>query len=190
LGGVRAGGRTLLAAVRWAGGALLAALLVSPAPSAFGQTLDRSGPDIEQSLALRARYGVATPEAREIVRIDSVAVHHIRTEWSTIAWRDAAGLWRISAVGEEGPGGLLTIEKRLLPETIRTLPARDGQALDRLLRSHGLYRETVRRTGEIGIGAPFHVMEIVTPVGRTVVRWTGRLRGRTGHVADIVLGHD
>ncbi len=176
--------------MRWAAGALLIGLLVSPAPLASGQTLDRSAPEIEQSLALRARYGVAAPEAREIIRVDSIAVHHTRTEWSTIAWRDTAGLWRISAVGEDGPGGLLPIEKSLLPERIRTLPARDGRALDRLLRSDGLYRETVRRTGDIGIGAFVHVMEIVTPTGKTVVRWDGRLRGRTGHVADIVLGHD
>ena len=177
-------------AVRWTAGALLAALLVSPAPLVFGQALDRSAPEIEQSLALRARYGVVTPEAREIIRVDSIATHHIMTERSTIAWRDAAGLWRISAVGEDGPGGLLPIEKRLLPETIRTLSAREGRALDLLLQSDGLYRETVRRTGDIGIGAPSHVMEIVTPVGRTVVRWNGRLRGRAGHVADILLGQD
>jgi hypothetical protein len=169
---------------------LLAALLASPAPLVFGQALDRSAPEIEQSLALRARYGVVIPQAREIIRVDGIGTHHVMTEWSTIAWRDAAGLWRISAVGEDGPGGLLPIERRLLPETIRTLPVREGRALDRLLRSDGLYRETVRRTGEIGIGAPFHVMEIVSPSGRTVVRWNGRLRGRTGHVANIVLGHD
>ena len=176
--------------MRWPVGAVLAALLVSSASLVFGQALDRPAPEIERSLALRARYGVVAPEAREIIRIDSVGVHHIMTEWSTIAWRDAAGLWRISAVGENGPGGLLPIERKLLPETIRTLPAREGRALDRLLRSHGLYREAVRRTGKIGIGAPFHAMEIVTPSGRTVVRWNGRLRGRSGHVADLVLGHD
>jgi hypothetical protein len=169
---------------------LLIGLLVSPAPLASGQTLDRSLPEIGRSLALRERYGVAVPEAREIIHIDSVAVHHTRLEWSVIAWRDAVGLWRISAVGEDGPGGLLPIERRLLPETISTLPARHGRALDRLLRSSALYREPVRRTGDIGIGAPFHVMQIVTPAGRTIVRWDGRLRGRTGHVADIVLGHD
>lgn len=165
----------------------LFAVLVAAAPAEPDALL---APETRQSLALRARYGVPVPQSSAKVYVYSVAAHHTRTEWSTIAWRNADGAWAVSQMGEEGPGGLLAIEPRLLPQTAKKLSAREGLYLDQLLRAKGLYREAPRRSGEVGVGAPFHVMEIVGDEGRTVVRWNGRLRGRAGLVADIVLGRE
>lgn len=100
------------------------------------------------------------------------------------------GRWQRSQVIEVGPGGLLPIERKLESNETAKLPDRDARLLDRLIKDPKLYEVRVRRTGEIGIGAPGHVMAIVTPYGRTTLKWDGRLRGKAGTVADLVLGHD
>jgi len=166
----------------------LFALLSVAAP--IGSVAPRP-PEIVESLALRAAYGVPSPQGSATVYVHSIAVHHTRTDWSTIAWRGADGVWSVSVMGQEGPGGLLRdIKKSPIPEEVRTLSAREGRSLDRLLADRALYRETPRHGAVTGVGAPYHIMEIVSPEGTLVVRWDGRLRGRGGHVADLVLGSD
>lgn len=64
-----------------------------------------------------------------------------------------------------------------------------SRLLDNLIKDPSLYAEEVQRKGDVGIGAPYHVMAIVSPYGRTTVAWGGRLVGTNGAVADIVLGH-
>ncbi len=98
----------------------------------------------------------------------------------------AAG--RSAALAQDGPGGLLAIEKRLTFNAEAALPAAEGRRLDALLRERGLYAEKPRRTGSATVGGASHVMEIVAPTGHVVVRWEGRLEGRLGGVADMVLG--
>ena len=61
--------------------------------------------------------------------------------------------------------------------------------LDQLISDHRLYSEKRQMTDPTGVGAPGHVMSIVTPFGRTTVSWDGRLEGISGKVADIVLGN-
>lgn len=77
-----------------------------------------------------------------------------------------------------------------MPEERRVLGAGDGQDLDRLLRWPALYRQPNPRESEVGVGAAFHTMEIVTPRGHAVFRWPGRLRGWAGAVADMIMGRE
>jgi hypothetical protein len=168
-----------IAAVGWVLAASVAAESATPSVMA---------PEIQSGMSLRARYGIGAPSSSTAIYVDSVSAHHVRTQFSTIAWRDPSGLWSISQVGEDGPGGLLPIEPTLIPEVVRRLTPSEGKRLDRLLASKSLYTESTRRTGKTGIGAVFHTMELSTPAGRRIVRWDGRLVGQAGRVADIILG--
>jgi hypothetical protein len=170
-------------ATAFAASILLAAS--APEPGVQGGQL---APEIEQSLAMRASWKVSIPKSDTTIYIHSVAVHHVRSEQSTIAWRDQQGIWTISQVVQDGPGGLLTIEKQLIRQEVRRMAASDERKLDKLLEGRALLQEKPRRTGTIGVGAPLHVMEIVTSTNSVVVRWDGRLRGKLGRVADILLG--
>jgi hypothetical protein len=164
-------------------------LVFATAPLSPGQN-GQLAPEIEQSLMMRANWRAPIPKGDATIYVHSVGVHHIKTDQSTIAWRDRQGGWSISQIIQDGPGGLLRIEKELTEQDEKKLSAADGQRLDKLLRDQELFKEKPRRTGTIGVGAPFHVMEIVSPSGRVVTRWDGRLRGRLGRVADLVLGRE
>ena len=117
-------------------------------------------------------------------------MHHVHSETSTIVWLDEGGSWHWSQATEAGPGGLLRMERELRSHETKKLTEREARSLERLIRDPTLYNSKVRRTGQIGVGAPLHVMAIVTPFGRTTVKWDGRLRGPNGRVADVVLGHE
>ncbi|HEX8667279.1 MAG TPA: hypothetical protein VF727_02780 [Allosphingosinicella sp.] len=84
---------------------------------------------------------------------------------------------------------MLRIEHRIIPEERKTLLTQDSRQLDRLLARASLFREKSPRQRDVGVGAAFHTMEITTPHHHTVIRWTGRLRGKTGAVADLIMGH-
>jgi hypothetical protein len=150
-----------------------------------------TAPAIARSLALRERHNVPTHVGKTAIFIDTVAAHHIYAEASTIVWKDEAGKWQWSQVSETGPGGLLpATARRLESNTSRSLTDADSAALDRLISDRNLYRELGKATGITGVGAPSHVMSIVTPFGRTTISWHGRLEGIGGQIADIVLGKD
>ncbi len=69
------------------------------------------------------------------------------------------------------------------------MPPSEGVDLDQLLRDKRLYDENSHsKDNRLRVGAAEHTMEIVTPRGRKVVTWIGRLVGRTGKVADLVMG--
>ena len=146
--------------------------------------------EIERGYLLRERYNLPKPTGTSVVAVDSVAVHHLRSEGSTVVWRDESGQWRWDQAIEIGPGGLLAVDRKLESHEAKALTAAEGRLLDKLIRSRTLYSEPLRRTGRVGIGAPFHVMSIDTPFGRRMLRCDGRLRGKAGALADIVLGHD
>ena len=171
-------------------GALIAGCSAMPGDvEAQSRRIDHA-PEIKQSLELRARYNISSPDSAAIIYVHSISVHHLREEFSTVATRDADGRWHISVVGEEGPG-LLKIEQRLDSSDVRTLFKAEGRHLDRLLKQADLYRERSEfPKGITTVGAIFHTMEIDTPKRHLVVRWVGRLRGRAGAVADLVMGHD
>jgi hypothetical protein len=170
---------------------LLFMLAACATPSTAPVNRDFSPPDaaeIASGFELRHRYDLPAPMGGTAIYVDSVAVHHLHREVSTIVWRDEAGNWRRSQAIEIGPGGLLRVERRLDSHEATSLTASQARSLERLIRNPRLYSGEVRRTGELGIGGPLHVMAIATPFGRTTVKWDGRLHGASGAVADIVLG--
>jgi hypothetical protein len=148
-----------------------------------------TAPEIERSFALRERYNAPKHIGGTAIFVDSVAVHHIYAEASTVVWKDETGKWQWSQVSEIGPGGLLPIERKMESNRERPLTAAQSQMLDQLIADHRLYSEKRQTTDPTGVGAPGHVMSIVTPFGRTTVSWYGRLEGVSGKVADIVLGN-
>jgi hypothetical protein len=125
--------------------------------------------EIARGFELRDRYNLPTYIGSTAIYVDSVSVHHLYSEASTIVWKGQAGNWQRSQAVETSPGGLLRVERKL--ESHETTPLTDAEArtLERLLRVPELYSGEVRRTGEIGIGTPVHVMAIVKPFGRTTV---------------------
>lgn len=136
--------------------------------------------------ALRSRLGVALPAAGTMIIIYGVAQHHTRIEWSVVASRSKDGKWVVERAGEEGPG-LLQIDPRPLSVSKMTLPADKATALDRLLSDRKAYREKVAG-GDLAIGGYASEMEIITPKHTRKVDWTGRLVGKLGQIADLVIG--
>ena len=159
----------------------------TPLNSDFSPPLE---PEIARGFELRGRYNLPTHVGGTAIYVDSEAVHHVYTEASTIAWKDETGKWQWSQAVEIGPGGLLHVERKLESQESRALTEAETRRVEHLIGDRRLYSGEVRRTGAAGIGGAFHVMAIVTPFGRTTVRWDGRLRGPSGEVADIILGHE
>jgi hypothetical protein len=122
-----------------------------------------------------------------VIYVDSNSVHYTREEQCAVAMRDADGHWRVSAVSEEG-SGLLNVEQHLVSKDVRSLSDSESRQLDDLLKQVDLYRESFDLSKAPDVGAMFHTMEIDTPEGHTVIRWTGRLLGKAGAVADLVIG--
>lgn len=170
--------------MRFATHLIAVALCLTPGTAALSAD---DGP-IARGLALRARHGIASPASKTIVHIYTIAVHHLREEFSTIAIRDASGHWQVSDVGETG-GALAPAKDELIPERKRTLSDVEGRTLDRLLADHMLYHETFVAHRQPEIGEPFHHIEVVTPGRRLEIDWIGRLRGRAGRIADLLVGH-
>jgi hypothetical protein len=75
-----------------------------------------------------------------------------------------------------------------LPQETNRLGPAESAALDRLLRGRAFYGQRPARQRQAEIGAYMHPMESVTPQGHVVLRWTGRLRGRSGRIADLIMG--
>jgi hypothetical protein len=131
------------------------------------------------ALALRARHGVHERVSPSTIYVHSESSHHVTEEYTRVATRGADGRWTVISIGERGPG-ILRIPVEVVPEERRALASGEGQDLDRLLHWRALYRQTSPREREVGVGAAFHTMEIVTPQGHAVFRLTGRLRGWAG----------
>lgn len=149
-----------------------------------------TSPEFTRSLELRQRYGARTNFRSTVIFIDSVAVHHIYAEASTVMWKDKLGKWQWSQVSEIGPGGMLRIERKLESKTERALTVSQSVELDDLIKKRSLYRGAISQSGSPGIGAPEHTMEITTPYGRRTYSWAGRLEGAAGQIADIALGKE
>lgn len=143
--------------------------------------------DIARSLDIRSRYQLPTPSSDSIIYVDSVTEHHTRGEASTIVWRDKDGSWKRSQVAETS-SGLLKMKPILSLNENSVFSKKDSQDLDKLTASRSLYDKKVTATGATNVGQLFHVMVIVSPKGRTTIRWGGRLMGEKGALADIVLG--
>ena len=166
----------------------LAAALCFSAPASAARAPASDDPNIVRSLELRERYETPRDFGRSVIYIDSIGGHHIRHEASTVLWKDEGGQWQWSQVSEKVPGGLLPTERALEHNRARTLEAEDAAQLDRLLADPGLYRDEIEKGAPRGIGAPSHVMEVITPQGHRVISWDGRLLGLAGQLADIALG--
>jgi hypothetical protein len=166
-----------------------AALLAASIAAAQSQpaAAPRLAPETIQAIQLRRRLGVEDPQSRSIIYVRSEAAHHLTDEYVRVATRGADGRWTIVSIGEER-SGILQIEPQPLPRETNLLGPADSAALDRLLRMRALYGQRPPRERQAAIGAYFHVIEIVTPQGHVVMRWTGRLRGRLGRVASLIMG--
>jgi len=138
--------------------------------------------------ALRARLGVAMPDAPTMVLFHVDSAHHTRWEGSVVAARGEDGRWSVDRIGEES-SQLLTIRARVEPRTERLLSAAEGRRLDALLADRCLYAEPDRQAPrDPGSGPTFFAMHVVTPARSRTVAWSGRSLGVTGAVADLVLG--
>lgn len=96
------------------------------------------------------------------------------------------GSWTIERAGEEGPG-LLGIDPRPLPTSSSKLSADDAGKLDVLLKDRDVFRGEAAG-GELAMGGYVSEMEIITPARTRRVDWAGRLAGKLGEIADLVIG--
>lgn len=161
---------------------LIGALLSGAAFTGDGALNSRT----REGLAVRERHGLPIPTGNVVVYIHSFAAHHETMVQSAVAWRDASGRWRLSKVVEIGPG-LLDAPRTIESDVTEELSSINGRRLDRLLRDRDLYFQPGHQK-DVGVGAPFHTMEVVTPRQRRVISWTGRLRGPGGAIADMLIG--
>ena len=179
---------------------LSASLLIQTASADTGASVrpSSSAETVHPGEALRQRLGKTLPRAAEMVIVYGIAAHHSKVEWSVVAWRTEHGEWRIDKAGEEvsyfppppgSPPGRPAPQK--LPEQSMTLSPDVGRQLDALLSDRTLYSERDQAPAmdrAPPIGGFSSEMEIVSPVGRRRVGWYGRLLGKAGEVADIVIG--
>jgi hypothetical protein len=149
-----------------------------------------TAPELVSGFELRDRYKLQKQVGETAIYVDSVSVHHLRTEASTVVWKDATGQWYRSQTVEVGPGGLLSTERKLESNETRHLTATEAQVVEQLIKEPSLYTGEVQRTGKLELGGWSHVMAIISPYGRTTIKWDGRLLGESGKFADVVLGHD
>jgi hypothetical protein len=171
----------------------IAALLVCGTHALAQSNKDFSPPtaaELVSGFKLRDRYNLAKHIGATAIYVDSVSVHHLRSEASTIVWKDASGHWQRSQAVEIGPGGLLTIKRKLESNETRPLTAAEAEVVERLIADPNLYRNEVTRTGKLELGGWSHVMAIISPYGRTTIKWEGRLLGESGKIADVVLSQD
>ncbi|RYF31451.1 MAG: hypothetical protein EOO23_02495 [Comamonadaceae bacterium] len=143
--------------------------------------------EVAEGLAVRSKYGAAFPSGSTFIVVQSTSQHHTRIVRAVLASRRDDGVWTLSAVGEES-SGLVQMTPTPTEGSSRTLTGSQGRSLDRLLTGNEVFRGPVVSRGDLYVGSPEHIMEIATPHGRTVIRWTGQLVGEPGEIADIVLG--
>lgn len=167
---------------------LFVGFLVATGYAADSDRNAQLAPEIAASLDLRKYWQAALPQCTASVYVHSAGVHHTKTDQSIIACRDNRGAWTVSKVVQDGPGGLLQTERKLTSKSERKMTGAEGKQLDAIIGLRSLNQEKVQRTGETGVGAPSHVMQIVSPEGNAVARWNGKLLGHLGRIADIVLG--
>ena len=170
-------------------GLVIAAMLLAAGPGASLAAPPPVAEEIQEGLRLRARNGVQQLSSAWTIYVHTQSAHHLTEEYIRVATRGANGRWTLVSIGETR-SGLLHMPTQVLPEERRDFGSGDSEDLDRLLRWPPLYRQRSPRGREVGVGANFNTMEIVTPHGHAVFRWTGRLRGWAGAVADMVMGRD
>lgn len=145
-------------------------------------------PEIAEAMRLRARLGVEEQASAATVYLSSRSHHHLVQDHTSVATRDASGGWTVVFAGETR-AGLVRREPTAMPLETRRLSAAESRQLNWQLRSPSLYRQlSPRPRGGLSMDSYWHVMEIVTPQGRAVFRWNGRLGGVAGNVADLIIG--
>ena len=142
--------------------------------------------ETKQSFILRSRNQIPSLTGDTVIYIHSIAANRIREEHSFMAARDDDGGWTISAMGERGPAAE-SIAISVIPEKKRKLSKAEGAILNRLLGDTSLYTAISTLPREPDRNATYHMMEVVTPGHRVVVRWVGILPGVPGQVAGIVM---
>ena len=134
---------------------------------------------------LRARLGIALPRSSELIIVYGVADHLRKSEWSIVAWTDGR-VWTVERVGRES-AGVVPIAPRAFPPIRRVMLQRDTVQLRQLLRNPALFTEQAQHDAP-EIGGFASTMEIITPGRQRAIKWTGRLGGTLGKVADLVIG--
>ena len=170
-------------------GIITLALLLTGAPGSSVAPPPQLAEETLEAIRLRARLGVREMASTQTIYVHSQSSHYVTEDFTRVATRGADGQWTVISIGEEragpvGPPG----PPQLIPEERRILGAGESEHLDRLLHWPPLYRQSSPGERNPGVGAYYHVMEIVTPQGHIVLRWNGRLRGWAGAVADLIMG--
>ncbi len=160
--------------------------VLSSAPAAAQPAGTVMAAETKQSFILRSRNRIPSLTGDTVIYIHSIAVNRTREEHSFMAARDDDGGWMISAMGERGPA-TESIAISVIPEKKRKLSKAEGAVLNRLLGDASLYAVTSSLPREPDRNATYHMMEVVTPGRRVVVRWVGILPGKPGQVAGIVM---
>ena len=170
-------------------GIIFAAALAVGTPNGAEPMRPQLAPETLEAIRLRARLGVHELTSTSTIYVHSESAHYTTEDYTRIATLGANGRWTVVSIGEErsGPVGPPGVPE-LIPEERRGLSAGDSDDLNRLLHRQALYHQQSPRPHEVAVGATFHTMEIVTPQGHVVLRWTGRLRGLAGVVADFIMG--
>jgi hypothetical protein len=159
-------------------GTFALALLLTAAPGQSVAPRPQLAEETMEAIRLRARLGTHELTSSQTIYVHSQSAHHVTEDFTRIATRGADGRWTVISIGEEragpvGPPG----PPQPIPEERRVLTASESEHLDRLLHWPPLYHQSSPGERNLGVGAYFHVMEIVTPQGHAVLRWNGRLRG-------------
>jgi len=165
---------------------LLLACLSFAACSPPGEAEKLRAPISHPGDDLRAELGLTLPASDMMIIASGEAVHHTRAEWSVVAWRSADGAWTVERAGRES-GHMFPMETKIFPLKRKLLSAEEARRLEQLIAAPALYREAVPLSIP-PIGGFESAMEIVTPKTSRLVKWGGRLTGRLGQVADIVIG--
>jgi hypothetical protein len=161
---------------------LLLTSACAPAPSVQAKNAGNGHPGD----ALRARLGITLPRSDSMLIVYGVAQHHTKSEWSVIAWRSPSGTWTIERAGEES-SKILRVQRHALPSSRKVLTQSEAAKLDRLIKDKDVFRETVQG-GKVSIGGFGSTMEIITRRSTRTVNWVGRLTGKLGEIADLVIG--
>jgi hypothetical protein len=162
---------------------LLLTSACAPAPSVPAKNAGNGHPGD----ALRARLGITLPHSDSMVIVRGVAQHHTKFEWSVVAWRSRTGTWTVERAGEES-SGLLKLGPQAIPSTKKILTVSEAAQLERLIKDRDVLKEVVVKTGQLSVGGYQSMMEIITPRGKRTVSWVGRLTGKLGAIADVVIG--
>lgn len=135
---------------------------------------------------LRAKAGIAIPQAATSIWLHFHAAHHTSLKSSLVAVRQRGGKWVLDGVSDSG-GGLLNWPSKLT-HFVEPFTADEGRRLDMLLSDRCLTREPENfpHARSSDVGSPATSLEIHTPQIRRISAQFGETPGATGRVLDLL----